>query len=65
MSGIREYLQLIFPLHLSDHEFLVESVCPGEQEQLASLGFEKFVAKADEPIFPEWLGSCQVRPPRP
>ncbi len=56
MSRFREDLQLIFPLHLADHEFLVETVSAGEDEELGAAAAEKFGAEVLEPCWPKGVG---------
>lgn len=43
-------------MHLPDHQFLVQPIRAGEEEELAALGFEELFAEPDKPILPEWLG---------
>jgi hypothetical protein len=58
MSSIGKDLQLIFPLHLTDHEFFVEAVGPGEKEELGASAVEEFLAQVLEPGRPKGLGWC-------
>lgn len=56
---------VIYTLHLSNHQLLIQPVRTGEQQQLASSGFEEFLAQSDEPVLPEGLRGGEVCSPDP
>ena len=52
-------------MHLPDRQFLVQPVCPGQEQQFATTRFEEFRGQADEPVLPEGLRGGKVGAPGP
>lgn len=52
-------------LHLPNHQLLVQSVCPSEQEELPTSGFEELLGQANEPVLPEGFRGGKVGSPCP
>ncbi len=65
MARFGKHLQLILPLHLANHQFLIQSIRSCEHQQFAPFRIEKLSAEAGEPTFPVWLCGCEVGTPGP
>jgi hypothetical protein len=52
-------------LHLPNHQLLVQSVRPGEQEELPTSGFEELLGQAYEPVLPKGFRSGKIGSPCP
>jgi hypothetical protein len=52
---VGENLQLVLALHLADHQFFVETVRTGEEEELGTPAAEELGAEVLEPSGPEGL----------
>lgn len=65
MARFGEDLELIFPLHLADHQLLIQSICAGQQEEFTAARLQELPTEADEPVFPEGLRGGEVGSPDP